>query len=52
MSKKYFAHIDQVKPVAVGLGPCIVSDQVSVDGKPIGRMFREEPKRKSMRESQ
>jgi hypothetical protein len=34
---------DQIAPVAVGLGACIATDRITVDGMPVGYCYREVP---------
>ena len=34
---------EQLQPVAKGLGSCIASDQITVEGLPVGYMYREAP---------
>jgi len=41
MHKQFRLTADQIKPIAVGLGSCIASDRITVDGLPVGYMYRE-----------
>jgi hypothetical protein len=43
MEKKYFLPANEIKPLAVGYGACIASDQITAEGKKVGFMYREEP---------
>jgi len=43
MNKKFYKSKDELKPVAVGYGACIATDHITVEGKKIGYMYREEP---------
>ena len=43
-AKNFFLKADQIKPLAQGLGGCIATDRIVVDGRPVGYMYREEPK--------
>lgn len=46
MSGKTFAlSADQIKPLATGRGGCIATDMITVAGKPVGYMVREETSR-------
>jgi hypothetical protein len=40
--KQYHLPADQIKPVATGHGACIATDMITVDGKRVGYMYREE----------
>lgn len=44
MEKKFYRDKASIKPVAVGYGSCVATDRIMVDGMPVGRMHREEPK--------
>ena len=35
----------EIAPVAKGWGGCIATDRITVDGAPVGWMYREQPKR-------
>jgi hypothetical protein len=42
--KKRFAKIaDEIRPLACGLGACIATDMITVDGMPVRYMYREKP---------
>jgi hypothetical protein len=44
MSHKLFQlRADQIQPLATGHGGCIASDMVTVDGRLVGYIYREEP---------
>ena len=43
-SKKFKLRADQIKPIAPGHGACIASDMITVHGKKVGFMYREEPR--------
>jgi hypothetical protein len=43
MPKKFRLSPDQIRPLAPGLGACIASDRIVVDGAPVGYMYRETP---------
>lgn len=43
MSKHFKLSANDIKPVAEGRGACIATDRITVDGKPVGYMYREEP---------
>jgi len=42
-AKKFFISADQLKPIATGLGGCIASDRIMVDGIRVGYMYRQKP---------
>lgn len=42
MAKKLKLSADQIKPLATGHGACIASDMITVRGKPVGFMYREQ----------
>jgi hypothetical protein len=45
--KKFFLSREQIKPlVSPDLGACFMTDRVTVDGRKIGYMYREEPDRR------
>jgi hypothetical protein len=46
MTKKFLLRSDQIKPVAEGLGACMASDRITLDGKRVGYMYREDPSEK------
>ncbi len=41
--KQYCVDVDNLKPIAVGLGACYATDEIVVKGRPIGFMYREAP---------
>ena len=41
--KKYFLDASQIKPLATGMGACYASDRITVEGRKVGFMYREEP---------
>ena len=41
--KKYKLEAQQIRPLATGRGGCIASDRITVDGMPVGYMYRKEP---------
>jgi hypothetical protein len=44
MAKKGFRlRADQIMPLATGRGGCIATDMITVDGRKVGFMYREEP---------
>ena len=43
LSKRYKLAPDQIRPLARGRGSCLASDHITVDGRPVGFMYREEP---------
>jgi hypothetical protein len=44
MSKKKFAlRADQIKPLTNGRGGCFATDIITVEGRKVGYMYREEP---------
>jgi hypothetical protein len=46
MKKKTFAlNAGQIKPIATGYGGCIATDMITVQGKKVGYMVREETSR-------
>ncbi|MGX4643381.1 DUF2185 domain-containing protein [Massilia sp. SYSU DXS3249] len=45
MQKAFRLNADQIKPLAPGLGGCLATDRITVDGKPVGYMRREAPVR-------
>lgn len=42
MSKKLHLSADQIKPLATGLGTCVATDKITVQGLPVRFMYREE----------
>jgi hypothetical protein len=43
LSKRYKLASDQIRPLARGRGSCLASDHITVDGRLVGFMYREEP---------
>lgn len=44
MKKKQFKLTeDEIEPLVEGLGGCFATDAITVDGEPVGFMYREEP---------
>jgi hypothetical protein len=43
MTKRYLLDAAQVKPLATGMGACYASDRITVEGRKVGFMYREEP---------
>ena len=41
--KPFRLRSEELQPVATGLGSCIASDRITVDGCPVGYMYREAP---------
>lgn len=41
MEKKFRLSASEIAPVALGLGGCLATDRIVVDGRPVGYMFRE-----------
>lgn len=41
--KKYGLEAHEIKPVATGHGGCIASDMITVEGRKVGFMYRDEP---------
>jgi hypothetical protein len=45
MAKKMFAiRADQIKPIATNRGGCFATDMITVEGRKVGYMYREEPR--------
>jgi hypothetical protein len=42
-SKKFRLGPHQLEPLAKGFGSCFATDRITVDGCPVGYMYREEP---------
>jgi hypothetical protein len=42
-SKRFYLSKDQLKSIAPGLGGCIASDRIVVDGRKVGYMYRDVP---------
>jgi hypothetical protein len=43
MDKIFKLSADQLKPLAPAMGCCLATDRITVDGAPIGYMYREPP---------
>jgi len=43
LAKRYRLGPDEILPLATGRGSCLASDHITVDGRPVGFMYREEP---------
>ena len=43
MSTKFLLRADEIREIAPGHGACYASDHITVDGKKVGFMYREEP---------
>jgi hypothetical protein len=43
MTKKFKLAKEQIKPLVSDKGACIASDRITVDGRPVGLMYREAP---------
>jgi len=41
LAKHFFRDAGSFKPLAVGFGSCIATDRITVDGQPVGYMYRE-----------
>jgi hypothetical protein len=41
MEKTFRLRADQIHPLATNRGGCIASDRITVDGQPVGYMYRE-----------
>lgn len=44
MKKKFFRDGSDFKPIVTGFGSCVASDRITVDGLPVGFMYRLEPR--------
>lgn len=44
MKKPFKLRADQIVPLAYGHGACTATDRITVDGKRVGYMYREEPR--------
>lgn len=45
MQKNFALKAEQIRPLAKGYGGCIATDMITVEGRPVGYMVREEPVR-------
>jgi hypothetical protein len=43
MTKVFKLTASQIRAIAVGFGSCLASDRITVDGCPVGFMYREAP---------
>jgi hypothetical protein len=43
-NKKFAIHSDQMKPLATNRGGCFATDMITVEGRKVGYMYREEPR--------
>lgn len=43
MNKQFKLSAEQIRPIATGHGGAIASDRITVDGKPVGYMYRTHP---------
>ncbi|QNM95236.1 DUF2185 domain-containing protein [Chitinimonas koreensis] len=43
MQKRYKIDPKDIRPIATGLGLCVVTDLIAVEGQTIGYMYRDEP---------
>ena len=43
MTKVFKISKDQIRDLVPGRGGCIASDRITVDGEPVGYMYRDEP---------
>ena len=43
MTKAFKLAASQIRPIAVGFGSYLASDRITVDGRPVGFMYREVP---------
>jgi hypothetical protein len=43
MSKKFLLRAEDIQEIAPGLGACYASDHITVEGRKVGFMYREEP---------
>jgi hypothetical protein len=43
MTKPFRLAASDIKAIAKGYGACIATDRITVDGEPVGYMYREEP---------
>ena len=45
MQKTFALKAEQIRPLAKGYGGCIATDMITVEGRPVGYMVRDEPVR-------
>ena len=43
MAKRFYLDASQIRQIATGHGSCIASDHITVEGKRVGFMYRQEP---------
>ena len=43
MGKQFVLDAAEIRPLAPGPGSCIATDRITVDGHPVGYMYREKP---------
>lgn len=43
MGKRFRLTAEEIRPLAVGLGSCLASDRITVDGLPVGYLYRASP---------
>lgn len=43
MSKRFKLSAEQIRPLATGSGGSIATDRITVDGRPVGYMYRTQP---------
>jgi hypothetical protein len=43
MAKHFKLEPSQIRPLVQGLGSCFASDHITVEGRPVGYMYRETP---------
>lgn len=43
MDKNFKLKADEIEDIAKGYGSCIATDEITVEGKPVGYMYREKP---------
>ena len=43
MEKKFYIPASEIKPLIEGRGVCIASDEITIEGKPVGFMYRDSP---------
>jgi hypothetical protein len=43
MAKRFRLDPAQIRPLATGRGSCLASDHITVEGRPVGFMYREAP---------
>lgn len=43
MNKNFKLKAEEIKPIAEGMGACLATDMITVEGKPVRFMYREKP---------